>query len=91
MLVLTALSVVTAVRVVGALMATALLITPAAAALLWARSVLSAMLLGCLIAMFSVLAGLVVSYHFDFSSGASIVLAATACFSVSWLLRVFMR
>lgn len=91
LLVLTALSAVTAVRVVGALMATALLITPAAAALLWARSVLWAMVLGSSIAVFSVLAGLVVSYHYDYSSGASIVLAATACFLVSWVARVLKR
>lgn len=91
LLVLTALSVVTAVRVVGALMATALLITPAAAALLWARSVVRAMLLGVGISLLSVVSGLLASYHFDLSSGAAIVLAATACFGVSWLLRVIFR
>lgn len=91
LLLLTALSVVSAVRVVGALMATALLITPAAAALLWARSILGAMLIGVGVAMLSVLAGLLVSYHFDYSSGASIVLAATACFGVSWIARSWLR
>jgi len=91
LLILTALCVVTAVRVIGALMATALLITPAAAALLWARSIGWAMLLGVAIALVSVVAGLLVSYHFDLSSGAAIVLAATACFGVSWLLRVCLR
>ncbi|GHC00890.1 metal ABC transporter permease [Cerasicoccus arenae] len=89
LLVLTALSVVTAVRVVGALMATALLITPAAAALIWARSVGIAMLLASGIAAFSVIAGLIISYQFDFSSGASIVLASTACFAGSWLARAW--
>lgn len=91
LLILTALSVVTAVRVVGALMATALLITPAAAALLWARSVFRAMLLGSAVAVFSVAAGLIVSYHYDLSSGASIVLATTVCFITSWGLKVALR
>src|SRR5690606_3979438 len=52
LLALVALAVVCAVQLVGALLATALLITPAAAAALWARSTLWAMLLsiaiGCL-------------------------------------------
>ncbi|WP_269540559.1 metal ABC transporter permease [Cerasicoccus fimbriatus] len=91
LLLLTALSVVTAVRVVGALMATALLITPAAAALVWARSVLSAMMVSVGIAVLSIVVGLVVSYHYDWSSGAAIVLTATACFGVSWLARVIWR
>ncbi|WP_309385916.1 metal ABC transporter permease [Cerasicoccus frondis] len=91
LLVLTALSVVTAVRVVGALMATALLITPAAAALVWARSMCSAMLVAVAVAVLSVVVGLLVSYHYDWSSGAAIVLAATACFAISWLARVLRR
>lgn len=91
LLILTALSVVTAVRVVGALMATALLITPAAAALVWARSVVSAMMVSVGVAVLSVVVGLIVSYHYDWSSGAAIVLTATACFGVSWLARVIWR
>lgn len=91
LLILTALSVVTAVRVVGALMATALLITPAAAALVWARSVVSAMMVSVGIAALSIVVGLIVSYHYDWSSGAAIVLTATACFGVSWLARVIWR
>ncbi|MEO0796680.1 MAG: metal ABC transporter permease [Verrucomicrobiota bacterium] len=91
LLALTALSVVTAVRVVGALMATALLITPAAAALLWARSIVGAMLIATGISVFSAVCGLIVSYHYDLSSGASIVLTATACFGLSWLLRVVLK
>ncbi|MGE9296879.1 MAG: metal ABC transporter permease [Puniceicoccales bacterium] len=86
-LILTALSVVSAVRVVGALMATALLITPAAAALLWARSIVSAMVIAALMAILSVAAGLLISYHYDLSSGASIVLVATGCFATSWLAK----
>jgi len=86
-LVLTALSVVSAVRVIGALMATALLITPAAAALLWAQSIVAAMVVATLVSLISVAGGLLVSYHLDLSSGASIVLFATGCFAVSWVAR----
>jgi len=88
LLVLTALSVVSAVRVVGALMATALLITPAATALLWARSMTQAMAIAITVAALSVAAGLILSYHHDLSSGASIVLAATTCFALAWIARM---
>lgn len=86
LLALVALAVVCAVQLVGALLATALLITPAAAAVLWARSTIGAMLGACAIGCVSSVAGLYVSYYADISPGAGIVLAATALFGLSWVL-----
>lgn len=84
LLALVALAVVCAVQLVGALLATALLITPAAAAVLWARSTLQAMFISVGIGCVSALGGLYLSYYADISPGAGIVLVATACFGLSW-------
>ncbi|MEM8549859.1 MAG: metal ABC transporter permease [Verrucomicrobiota bacterium] len=87
-LVLASLAVVSAVQVVGALLTIALLITPAACGTLLARSVASIMAIGSLVALASGLGGLILSYHYDVSSGASIVLVATALYLLVWLYRL---
>lgn len=87
LLLLVALSVVSAVQIVGALLATALLITPAAAATLLARSLPGAMVLSSLIAIGSGITGLYISYYQNISSGAAIVLCSSACFIAAWAYR----
>lgn len=87
-LILSALAVVSAVQVVGALLTIALLITPAACATLLMQSVHRIMLVASLVAVLSGFAGLILSYHYDISSGACIVLCATACFLVAWSYRL---
>ncbi|MDP0494958.1 MAG: metal ABC transporter permease [Verrucomicrobiota bacterium JB024] len=89
-LLLASLAVVSAVQVVGALLTIALLITPAACAALIMRSVSGIMVLSSAVAVFSGFAGLLLSYHFDVSSGACIVLVATGCFLLVWCYR-FLR
>lgn len=86
---LVALAVVCAVQLVGALLATALLITPAAAAVLWAKNTLAAMLVSVAIGCVSAVGGLYLSYYADVSPGAGIVLTATAAFGLSWVLHGF--
>lgn len=85
LLILIALSVVSAVQLVGALLATALLITPAAAATLIAGRLLWIMAFGALIAVSCGVGGLYLSYYMNISSGASVVLCCTACFIAAWL------
>jgi len=87
LLFLIALSVVSAVQIVGALLTTALLITPAASACLIGRSVKSIMLASACIAVFSGIAGLVISYHFRISSGAAIVIVCSLIFLITWFYR----
>jgi len=86
-LVLAALSVVSAVKVVGALLTTALLIIPAAAATQLARSVPVLMGWAVGVALVSAVAGLSLSYYRDFSPGACIVLAAAGLFLIAWAAR----
>ncbi len=88
LLVLVALGTVACVRLVGALLTTALLVTPAAAGVLLARGVRGVMLWGAGIAVFSGVTGLYLSYHLDgVPSGAAIVLVCSGCFFVAWIYR----
>ncbi len=88
LLVLVALGAVASVRLVGSLLTTALLVTPAAAGVMLARSVIGVMAWGAGIAVFSGIAGLYLSYHLDgVPSGAAIVLVCSACFFTAWSFR----
>ncbi len=89
LLVLAALSVVSAVQVVGALLAAALLITPPATGLLLSRQIPGIMAVAIFTATLSAMVGLYVSYYFAASSGAAIALTSTACFISAKLFRMF--
>lgn len=91
LLALVALAVVCAVQLVGALLSTALLITPAATAVLWTRSTVAAMIGSAAVGCVSAVAGLYVSYYADISPGAGIVLAATALFALSYVAQGIRR
>lgn len=87
LLLLIALSVVSAIQVIGALLTTALLITPAATACLWARTLPRIMGIASGIAITMGIMGLYCSYYFKIASGAAIVLGCSLCFLVSWLFK----
>ena len=87
LLLLIALSVVSAVQMIGALLTTALLITPASAASLLAKTLPRVMLLSLGFAVFSGIAGLYLSYYFEVSAGAAIVIHCFGCFLVAWLMN----
>jgi zinc transport system permease protein len=76
-----------AIRIVGVLLITALLVIPAASARAWSCSPLSMAVGAALAAMLAVLGGLGASLYFDSPSGPSIVLAATIIFILSVLTR----
>lgn len=80
-----ALAVVVAVsiRAVGALLITAMLIIPAAAARPFARTPEAMAVLAALAGCTAVLAGLAGSWHWDTPAGPTIVVAATALFAAS--------
>lgn len=80
LLVLVALGTVSCVRLVGALLTTALLVTPAAAALLVARTLPRVMAVAALIGSVSGVGGLVLSYYHPVPSGAAVVLVCSAIF-----------
>lgn len=91
LLVLLSLAVVSGIQAVGVVLTSALLVTPAATASLVARTLPGLMAWGLGVAMASGIAGLYVSYYASVSSGASIVLASTACFCLVWAGRTLAR
>lgn len=80
---LTALTVVASVRVVGVLLVSGLLVIPASAASRLARSMAQAVLLSVGFGLASVLVGLALSATFALASGATIALVATGIFLAS--------
>jgi len=87
LLFLLALTVVTGIQVVGVLLTSALLVTPAAAAALVTNRLPRMMVIAALIAVGSGVAGIYLSYRYDVSVGAAIVLTCTLCFAIAWVVR----
>ena len=85
--VLTAVTVVAAMRVVGVLLVAALMVLPVASSRLLARSFRSTVLIAVVVGVASVVAGLVAARQWSLAPGGSIVLAATACFAVTAAVR----
>lgn len=88
LLILTALSVVSAVQMIGALLTTSLLITPAAAAALISRTLGRLMLLSTLFAIIASTLGLFCSFYLQIPSGAAIVINCSIIFIMTWLFRI---
>lgn len=91
LLVLLAFTVVSSIQVVGVVMTSALLITPAAAAALLTQRLSRMFAIAVGIAVLSGVVGLYASYYADVSSGAAIVLTATALFGVAWVIHSLRR
>lgn len=83
-----ALVVTTAIRAVGILLVTALLVVPAAAARNTARTAAAAFWIAIAISLASGFAGIAASYYLDTATGATIVLFAAAFFALTALLRL---
>jgi len=86
-----ALVVTTAIRAVGILLVTALLVVPAAAARNVARGIVSAFWAAIAIAVVSGLLGIASSYYLDTATGATVVLFASAFFAITALLKGLSR
>ena len=84
-----ALTVVVGIQAVGTILTNALLVIPVAAARLLTNRLGITMILACVFAVFSALAGVYGSYYFSLSSGASIVLATALCFIFALGIRYF--
>jgi ABC-type Mn2+/Zn2+ transport system permease subunit len=76
--------VVAGIQAVGIVMLSALLVTPAATAGLLTQRLVPMMALSVGVGVLSSFLGLLISYHFDASAGAAIVLVASACFAAAW-------
>jgi zinc transport system permease protein len=71
---LTAVTVVLAIKVVGILLVSAMLILPAVAALQIAKGFKAAMITAAIVAIFAVLAGITISFYADLPAGATVVM-----------------
>ena len=85
-MILLALVIAVALKVVGILLITALLIIPAANARLFSKSPRQMVLVSVLLAIFAVLLGLYSSLNWDLPAGPAIVIAASTLFFISRLL-----
>ena len=86
LLILVAMAAVVAFRLVGVVLALAMLVAPAATAALWFRSVPRIMAGGIVVGWLSVVVGLYASFHADVAPGPTIVLTAIACFIVAFVI-----
>ena len=84
---LTALTVVLAMRVVGIMLVSSLLILPAATALQLARGFKLTMALSALAAIVAVLAGVLLSFLFNLPTGATIVILLFIFFIISFIVK----
>lgn len=86
MLVLIAVTIVTALQVVGVALMLAMFVTPAATASLLTRRLPAMMALSALIGAGSGVIGVYASFYLNMASGAAVVLVATAIFVLVYLL-----
>jgi zinc transport system permease protein len=82
-----AVTIVISIRVVGIILVSALLVIPGATARLFAKGLLSMLVLSCLTGVISVISGLFLSYEYDIAPGASIVIASAFIFFLSLVLK----
>lgn len=88
---LTALTVVLAMKVVGIMLISALLILPAVSALQLAKGFKTAILLAALIGMGTVIIGIFVSFVMNLPTGATIVLVNFTLFALTFVIKIFRR
>lgn len=88
LLVLIAITIVVSLQTVGVALMVAMLITPAATAYLLSKRLPVMMTLAAIIASFSGIAGLYLSYYLNIASGAAIVLTTTFVFLLVWSAQV---
>jgi len=87
LLILIALTIVVSLQTVGVALMVAMLVTPAATAYLVTKRLPIMMALAAGIASISGIIGLYLSFYISISSGAAIVLTATAFFLLVWLFK----
>ncbi len=86
---LTSITVVLSVKVVGVMLVSALLILPAVTALQLAKGFRPAIVIGGVVSLVSVLVGISFSFFFDLPAGATIVMVNAFIFAMSLLLKKF--
>lgn len=82
--ILTSMTIVIGIRIVGTMLISSLVIFPTITALQISKGFKSTMIISAAIALFSVVVGIFVSFIFDLPSGATIVLINAVCFAGSF-------
>lgn len=82
-----AITIIVALQAVGIALMAAMLITPVATASLFFHRVPKIMFFGSILACFSGVFGLTLSFYVNMASGAAIVLTATTIFFLSWSIK----
>lgn len=85
LVILIALAIVVSLQTVGVALMVAMLVTPAATAYLFTHRLLVMMGVAAIIAAFSGVLGLYLSFYFGIASGAAIVLTCTIIFAAAWI------
>ena len=85
--VLTAVTVVLGMKVVGILLVAALLVIPAAAGLQVAANFRLAMLISAAVAFFSIVGGLILSFYVDLPASGTIVVLAFGVFCLFYIVK----
>jgi len=85
--ILIALAIVLLIKVVGIILAIALLTIPSAIAKLYTKQLKVMMIAATLISLFTSIGGLVLSYYFNIPSGATIILLAVVIYFGSYILK----
>lgn len=91
LMLLTAVTVSVASRIVGALMISSMLVIPSAAAMLISKSYKSTLILSIVFAELFTLSGLFVSYYFNLRPGGTIVLIGTAVLVITAVIKTRIR
>ncbi|HZJ40785.1 MAG TPA: metal ABC transporter permease [Candidatus Saccharimonadales bacterium] len=85
--ILTAVTVVLSIRMVGVMLVSALLILPAVTALQLSRGFTKAMIIGAAASLFSVILGISFSFFLDLPTGATIVMINVAFFGAAFVYK----
>jgi zinc transport system permease protein len=89
---LTALTVVLAMKVVGIMLVSSLLILPSVTALQFSRGFRATIVISCVMGIISVISGIIISFVLDLPSGATIVLLNFLIFMISFAsVRIFRK
>jgi zinc transport system permease protein len=88
-LILIALCIVVLIQVVGLILVIALFTIPASIAELFTRKLSRIMIISCFLGMVFTISGLFLSYYFNLTSGATIILVAGACYFTALVIKKF--
>lgn len=87
--VMIALAIVLLIKVVGIILAIAMLTVPSAIAKLYTKSLKVQMISASIVCLLTSIGGLVVSYYFNIPSGATIILLTVLVYIIAYIIRKF--